>query len=91
MDRNRTVFLAGEHWLIRFNDLHGECLGHCDFEAREFVIDSNLRGNLLLGTMLHEFLHKLFPQYTEPEILRLESELSVMILAAIECVAEGEE
>lgn len=48
-------------------------------EANKIHIDSRLRGKTKLATYIHEYLHILFPDFSENRILEIESQMATYL------------
>lgn len=48
-------------------------------EANKIHIDSRLRGKTKLATYIHEYLHILFPDFSENRILEIDSHMATYL------------
>ena len=59
----KLILIEGMLWKVkRVKSLHHnnkKCHGICDYNRREILVDSNIRGEVLMETMVHEITHAL--------------------------------
>jgi hypothetical protein len=65
--KDHHVTIHKKRWTIRFTKLRGGAAGWCDWDKRLIHIDSRLKGQAKVDTIVHEIVHATMGEHASEE------------------------